>query len=655
MSLFRKKFYITTAIDYVNSLPHIGTAYEKIGADVIARWRRFMGDDVFFQMGNDEHSINVWKEAKKRGKSPKEYCDEMRKGFEEIWKKLCISYDGFIQTSDPHHENGVKELFSRIEKKGDIYKSKYEGWYCESCEAFLTDKDLTDGLCPNHKSKPRWVEEENYFFALSKYRDALIKHIKDNPQFILPEMRRNEILSLLNEGLQDISVSRSSFDWGIALPNDDRHIVYVWFDALINYISAVGFGWDEKLFKKWWPCETHVIGKDITRFHCVIWPPMLMSAGIKLPKTVFGHGFVYLRGEKMSKTLGNIVSPLDVADKFGADTLRYYLMREGSFGRDADFTWEHFISRYNGDLANGIGNLVSRTVGMATRYLGAVIPPPKKSALVDIADALPDRVANELDPANGDINFHHALAVIWDAAANADRRINDTKPWELAKAGKMEDVASVLSEVAAVIRAIALMLCPFMPETAKKIWQTMGLDSLCALEKMKFDDAKDSLGQMNRPITVRETQGLFPRIEDKPSTNEGDVGSKQKGKVEEKKEEKKMDDASKPTDGLLDITDFGKVELRVAEVIEAEPVEGADKLLKLIVNLGSEKRQIVAGIAKHYSPGELVGKKIVVVANLKPAKLRGVESNGMLLAASDENTVSILTPLRDVAVGSKVK
>jgi methionyl-tRNA synthetase len=645
-----KKFYITTAIDYVNSLPHIGTAYEKIGADVIARWRRFMGDDVRFQMGNDEHSINVWKEAKKRGLSPKDYCDEMRKGFESVWKKLDISYDGFIQTSDPDHEKSVKELFSRIEKKGDIYKSRYEGFYCESCEAFLTDKDLVDGACPNHKTKPQWVSEENYFFALSKYRDALVKHIKKNPEFILPEVRRNEILSLLNEGLQDISVSRSSFDWGISLPNDSKHIVYVWFDALINYISAVGFGSNEADFKRWWPAQMHVVGKDITRFHCVIWPAMLMSAGLPLPKTVFGHGFVYLRGEKMSKTLGNIVSPLDVANKFGADTLRYYLMREGSFGRDADFTWEHFIARYNGDLANGIGNLVSRTVGMATKYLGGKIPPPKKSALTETADGLAEKVAYHLDHESGDINFHHALSAIWEAAADADRLINDTKPWELAKAQKMSEIAQVLGEVAVVIRAIAVLLNPFMPSTAEKIWATMGFSAFCSVGNVKFDEAKRISKNFKSETVVVETSGLFPRIEKKEAQE-----NKKPAKEPAAKESKKMDETKPADDGLIDIQAFGKIELRVAEVVEASPVEGADKLLKLIVDLGMEKRQIVAGIAKHYKPEELIGKKIVVVANLKPVKLRGVESNGMLLAASDENTLSILSPARDVSVGSKVK
>ena len=638
-----KKFYITTAIDYVNSLPHIGTAYEKIGADALARWHRFLGNEVHFQMGNDEHSVNVQRAAVAEGKTPKAYCDEMRTHFEKIWKSLDVSFDGFIQTSDPHHEAGVQKFLKKIMDNGDITKQLYEGWYCESCEAFLTEKDLVEGLCPNHKSKPKWLSEENYFFKLSSYRDKLIEHIEKNPEFILPDIRRNEIMSLLKEGLQDISVSRSSFDWGIAVPGDPKHVVYVWFDALINYITAVGYGWDEKMFGKWWPADVHVIGKDITRFHCVIWPAMLMSAGIPLPHTVFGHGFVYLKGEKMSKTLGNVVTPMDVINRFGADPLRYYLLREGGFGRDSDFTWDHFIARYNGDLANGIGNLVSRTAGMASRYQDGVISPVKNpNNETEIAKATQDvakKVAEALDYSTGEVEFHNALAAIWDVVSAADRHINDHKPWEMAKAGKKEEINKVLWEVASALKVTTTLLAPFIPRTALRIWETMGFDSIGKLDAQKFDDVSNSWGILKKAVTVKTGEGMFPRIEEKK---------------EEKIEEKKMEPAINET-GLIDISEFAKVELRVAIVLAAERVEGADKLLKLQIDIGSEKRQIVAGIAKHYAPEELIGKKIIVVANLKPAKLRGIESQGMLLAASDENTISILTPLKDVSVGSKVK
>jgi methionyl-tRNA synthetase len=647
-----KRFYITTAIDYVNSLPHIGTAYEKIGADVLARFKRMDGFEVHFQMGNDEHSVNVKKAADEKGLDPKKYCDQMRIEFEKIWKELHISYDGFIQTSDPNHEEGVKKIFDVIAKNGDIYHSHYEGWYCESCEAFLTEKDLVDGDCPNHKTKPKWLKEENYFFALSKYRDRLLDHIKKHPEFILPEIRRNEILSLLNEGLEDISVSRASFPWGIPLPSDPTHVVYVWFDALINYITAVGYGWNGDLFKKWWPADVHVIGKDITRFHCVIWPAMLMSAGVELPRSVFGHGFISLKGEKMSKTLGNVVTPLDVIKKYGADPLRYYLMREGGFGRDGDFTWENFIKRYNGDLANGLGNLVARTVGMADRFQGGRISPPDPSSIGEKEKALQGEVGGSLsklkkylDHSGGEIEFHNALSMIWDMMASADRYINDWKPWELAKTGNQTLINSILYHLVETLRFVSIELAPFMPQTAENIWKQLGLDAIGNFGQQNFS-AIGSWGGIDKEVQVKAGEVLFPRIEEKKEEAK-DEGQKAKVKESNIKKEKEME--------LIDITDFAKVDLRVAQVVHAEKVEGADKLLRIEIDLGSEKRQIVAGIAKHYSPEELIGKKIVVVANLKPAKLKGIESNGMLLAASDENAISILTPLKDVSLGSKVK
>ncbi|OGQ47841.1 MAG: hypothetical protein A3I09_02535 [Deltaproteobacteria bacterium RIFCSPLOWO2_02_FULL_47_10] len=604
-----KKFYITTAIDYVNSLPHIGTAYEKIGADVLARWLRCEGYDVHFQMGNDEHSTNVIKTATAQGLPPKKYCDEMRKKFDGVWKKLNVSYDDFIQTSEPRHIRGVQELFQKIHDNGDIFKSHYEGWYCESCEAYYTEKDLVGGVCPNHKAKPKWIKEENWFFALSKYQDKILKHIEKNPGFIEPEGRRNEVLGIIKGGLQDISVSREGAEWGIPVPFDKGHSVYVWFDALANYITAVGYG--TKKFKKWWPADVHVIGKDIIRFHCVIWPAMLMSAGIPLPKTVFAHGFVYLKGEKMSKTLGNVVTPLDVIDKYGADSLRYYLMRSSPFGRDADFTWENFIERYNADLANGIGNLVARTRGMIERYFEGKIPSskPDEELYRSITEIKP-KIATALDYTNGELQFHSALATIMDGVSAVDKYINENLPWELAKKGDTKKLAHVLGNVYRSIETISELLFPFIPEATEKISRQMG-----------FGKKK-----------VGSAENLFPRIETKEQ------------KVEIQK-----------TIEPIDISDFAKIDLRVAEIKSAERVEGADRLLKLQIDLGGETRQIVAGIAKQYTPESLIGKKVVVVANLKPAKLRGVESNGMLLAASSSEQIVILTPEKDIPAGSRVK
>lgn len=647
----KNRFYITTAIDYVNSPPHIGTAYEKIGTDALARYRRMRGSHVHFQMGNDEHSLNVLKAAAEKKMEPKPYCDEMRGEFERAWEKLEVAYDGFIQTSEDHHKAGVQKLFAAIAANGDIFKDRYEGWYCESCEAYLTEKDLVDGKCPHHRTKPTWLEQDNYFFKLSKYRDELLSHIEANPNFIVPVSRRNEIVSFLKEGLNDISVSRGDATWGVKLPNDESHVVYVWFDALINYITAVGYGWDDGLFEKWWPANVHVIGKDIIRFHCIIWPAMLISAGIELPETILVHGFITSGGEKMSKSLGNVVRPMEVVDQYGADALRYYLLRQGPFSNDIDFTWENFTARYNGDLANGIGNLVSRTVGMAHKYVDGTIKPSSghiPDALHQVVGDVYQNVIEALDHCSGGVEFNAALAHVWEVMAVADRYINDTKPWALAKHGKMDEVAAVLAHVAEAIRHITILSYPFIPTTALKIWQTMGFDALGALPGQRISESVSWTG-LPAAVKVKPGQGLFPRIE-KPMKVEVEV------KVKEKQKAKATSKARE--DGvieIIDISDFSKVDLRVAEIIRAERVEDTDKLMKIQVNLGNEERQIVAGIAQHYTPEDLVGKKVVVIANLKPAKLRGVESQGMLLAASDTETISILTPLKDVAIGSKVK
>lgn len=658
--------YITCAIDYVNSTPHIGTAYEKIGADVLARWGRLQGRPVRLQLGNDEHSINVFRSAQKKDLDPLAYCDTMETAFRKAWDHLNISYDGFIRTTNPDHKTTVAALFTAIanntapDGSPNIYKSTYNGWYCDSCEAFYTDKDLNDKKCPVHGLPAKWVEEDNYFFALSKYGDWLKQYYADNPNFVLPDIRRNELLRLLEEGLQDISISREGSEWGIRLPDDEKHTVYVWFDALINYATAVGFGRDDTEFQKWWNDGevVHVIGKDITRFHCVIWPIMLQAAGIALPNTVFGHGFVYHRGERMSKTLGNVLDPLELSEQYGPDPLRYFLLRENSFGRDGDFTYEQFIDRYNGDLANGIGNLVSRTAGMIKRYLsgtcqqsagaieGVVEIETLRSAIMDIAP----QVTAALDHGNGDIHFHDALASIWKGVTAADRFINENEPWNLKKAGNDTALHCVLAEVVAALRPIILALSAFCPDTAHKAWDILGFNNSFGnieAQGLQSIEATVQCFPLPKDTTLGYITTLFPRIEPK----ENDV----EATATPEKTTAAPVATPDPVTNLISIQDFAKVELKVATITAVDPVEGADRLLKIQVDLGSEQRQIVSGIAQHYTSEELVGKQVCVVTNLKPVKLRGVDSNGMLLASTGNDTVSILMPLREVPNGSLVK
>ncbi len=513
----QKKFYITTAIDYVNSIPHLGTAYEKIGADALARFMRMDGYQVHFQMGNDEHSVNVLKAAKEKGLEPKVYCDEMRGKFTEIWQKLFISYDDFIQTSEPRHHKASQKLFEVLKESGDVFKGDYEGWYCESCEAFYTEKDLVNGECPHHKSKPKWLKEKNYFFKLSKYQQPLLEYIQQHPEFILPEIRRNEVLGLLKQGLEDISISRAGFPWGIPVPNDPEHALYVWFDALINYLTAVGYGADEKKFQEWWPATIHIIGKDITRFHCVIWPAMLMAANLPLPKTVFGHGFVYLRGEKMSKTLGNVVTPLDVINSYSPDSLRYYLLRTSSFGADGNFTWEDFIKRYNADLANDLGNVLNRSLGMAKKYFEGKISKgeekPEDKLLIEKAKETAAKVRKAMNYLNGDLDYHLALEAIWDLIGTTDKYIDSSAPWTLKKNNQEERLKQVLHNVFNSIRLIGMWIFPFMPDTSKKIYQQLQIpfpNHFSESENWDIMPDEHPLG---------EASPLFPRIEMNPGNS----------------------------------------------------------------------------------------------------------------------------------------
>lgn len=674
-----RSFYLTTAIDYVNSQPHLGTAYEKIGADVLARCRRMHGDDVFFCMGTDEHSQNVEKEAVAQGLDPLVYCDRMAEQFEATWRRLGISHDRFIRTTEAAHRRAVEEMFRRIEANGDIFKAPYKGLYCVSCEAFYQEKDLPEGLCPNHRTRPQWLEEENYFFALSRYRDRLLEHLRENPGFIQPDVRRNEILRVLEGGLDDVSVSRASRRWGIPLPAEPRHVIYVWFDALINYITAAGFPDGQEAFGRRWPAQVHVIGKDITRFHCIIWPAMLLSAKLPLPEQVFGHGWVSFKGERMSKSLGNIVRPLEAVEAVGADPLRYFLMREIAWGRDGDFSWEAFVVRYNADLANDLGNLLSRTLTMVGRYLEGRVPgcgdPAAGEGGAVEADlrAVAQAAAGNYLAAMAAMEFQAALFATWELVRRANRYVEEKSPWSLAAAGSgaREELRAALYHLLESCRLIALQIAPVMPEKAEAMWRALGLTGRAAGGRFPADLAWRTRWQPGAASgTVVPGEPLFPRIQDEEAlaakaetATTRPVARPKKDTVNEPNPTEGTAPAATPAAAPaatvpqpITHAEFSRVQLRVAVVLAAERVPKTDKLLRLEVSLGGEeKRQIVAGIGASYEPEAMVGKRIVIVANLKPAVIRGVESQGMLLAAEGAGGSVVLAPEAPVEPGAGVK
>ncbi len=655
----KRTYYITTAIDYVNSLPHIGTAYEKITADCIARAKRLLGYDVRFCMGTDEHSINVKKKAVEEGLTPLEYCDRMVPKFEDIWARLAISYDDFIRTTEARHKVAVRELFRRIQERGDIEIAHYEGWYCEGCEAFIQEKDLVDGACPNHQRPPTWIEEENYFFKLSRYAGRLLDHIRANPDFIRPESRRNEIIRLIEGGLDDISVSRSGFDWGIPLPNDPSHVVYVWFDALINYISSLGFGSDdETLMEKYWPADLHVIGKDITRFHCVIWPAMLMSGGVPVPKSVFGHGFIYHRGEKMSKSLGNVVAPLDIVDAYGPDPLRYFMLREVVYGQDGDFTYERFIERYNSDLANDLGNLVSRTLSMIDRYLGGRLPVGAIAGKGGISFDFNNYIYRWTQ-AIENLELSKACDIVFEYIRSANRVIEEKAPWNLAKDdAKRDELTAVLCDLANAIVGIAKLIAPYMPVTAEEIWRRFHCDGSVRDRPIELE----TILRAPCGVTFEKGAPLFPRIEQVSGeiTPNGELSTDVIKREEKMEEQKPVEPAQEKTAAptvkdTIEFDDFLKLDFRIGTVLTAERVDGSNKLLRLRVDDGLGGRTILAGLAKDIAPEDIAGRQVVFVANLKPRKMMGELSEGMVLAAADaDGRFTVLGPARPAPPGSAV-
>lgn len=638
----KKPFYITTPIYYPSDRLHIGHAYTTTIADAAARYKRLAGSEVLFLTGSDEHGQKIQRKAAEQHVTPIVYVDKIVDSFKQLWKKLNISNDDFIRTTEQRHHDVVQAIFQKIYDKGDIYKAAYEGWYCTPCETFWIERQVVDGKCPDCGRPVEVVQEESYFFRMSKYQDRLLAHIEENPDFIQPVSRRNEMLNFIKGGLEDLCVSRTTFDWGIPVPFDTKHVVYVWFDALTNYITAAGYLDDREKFAKFWPADIHLVGKEIVRFHSIIWPIILMALDLEIPKQVYGHGWLIMEGDKMSKSKGNVIDPVALIEEFGPDAIRYFLLREITLGVDGNFSREALINRINADLANDLGNLLHRTLNMIGRFNSGVIKAAGDVEALDqeLAQLVQNTVIQyEKFMDNMDINA--AIKVVWALISRTNKYIDETAPWALAKdENKKPRLDTVLYSLAETLRIVAILITPFMPVTGPKIWAQLGLTS--DFEAVSLDDAK-GWGKFPAGVVVAKPEPIFPRIEEKAVEIAAEV------KATDKKEEL-------PADSMPEVTidEFAKMDLRVVTVLAAEKVEKADKLLKLTVDLGTEQRTIVSGIAKHYTPEELVGKNVVMIINLKAAKIRGIESRGMVLAASCDDQLTVVT-VPGMPAGSKVK
>ncbi|MBC2856508.1 MAG: methionine--tRNA ligase [Cetobacterium sp.] len=638
-----KNFYVTTPIYYVNGDPHVGSAYTTLAADILARYKKSMGYDVFFLTGTDEHGQKVEETAKMKGLTPQDWTDSMAPRFIEMWKALDINYTDFIRTTEPRHKDAVKKILKTVHDKGDIYKGEYEGKYCVSCETFVPENQVVnENHCPDCGKELRVVKEESYFFKMSKYQDELLKHIDENPDFILPHSRRNEVTSFIKQGLQDLSISRNTFEWGIPIEFAPGHITYVWFDALTNYLTAVGYENNPELFDKFWNNSeiVHLLGKDILRFHAIIWPCMLLSAGIKLPEKIVAHGWWTSEGEKMSKSKGNVVAPLDEVAKYGVDAFRYCLMREVNFGNDGDYSTKSIVTRINSDLANDLGNLLNRTLGMYKKYFdGQIVLGNVEEEIDSEVKKLWETTLDSIEYHMNRVEFSKALEAIWKFVSRMNKYIDETAPWVLAKdEDKKLRLATVMNMLVESLYKIAVVVAPYMPTSAQKIWNQLGFEGF-NIQDIKIEDIKN-WGALEAGHKLGNAEPIFPRLElekeevvDPFAINENLV-----------------------VENPVAIDDFSKTKIQVVEILEVSKVEGADKLLKFKVSLGDHARQIISGIARYYpEPQELVGKKVLAVTNLSPVKLRGELSQGMLLSSEEKNRLKLVEVDSSVKVGSKIK